>query len=40
MQAKNHASINTKFDPDKGGLLAEISGDNVALCYLLGVLIN
>lgn len=40
MQAKNHASINASFDPSKGGLLAKVYGDNVGLCYLLGVLIN
>lgn len=40
MQVKNRASINAKFDPDKGDLLVEVSGGNVALCYLLGVLIN
>lgn len=26
MQVKNRASINAKFDPDKGDLLAEVSG--------------
>ena len=40
MQVKNRASINAKFDPDKGDLLAEVSGGNVALCYLLGILVG
>ena len=40
MQDKNCAAINAKFDPNKGDLLAKVSGSNVDLCYLLGVLIN
>lgn len=39
MQAKNFASINDQFDR-QGGLLAQVSGSNVDLCYLLGVLVS
>ena len=37
---KIRASINAKFDPNKGNLLAKISGGNVDLCYLLGILVR
>lgn len=40
MQAKNRAFINAQFDLSKGGLLAKVYGDDIGLCYLLGVLIN
>ena len=38
MQDKNCASINAKFNSRKGELLAQVSGSNVDLCYLLGIL--
>ena len=40
MQDKNCAVINAKFDPNKGNLLAKVSGSNVDLCYLLGILVR
>lgn len=40
MQDKNCAAINAKFDPNKGNLLAKVSGSNVDLCYLLGILVG
>ena len=40
MQDKNCAAINAKFDPNKGDLLAKVSGSNVDLCYLLGILVG
>ena len=38
MQDKKCASINAKFNSSKGELLAQVSGSNVDLCYLLGIL--
>lgn len=40
MQDKIRASINAKFDPDKGLLLAEVSGNSFDLSYLLGILVS
>lgn len=40
MQDKNCAVINAKFDLNKGDLLAKVSGSNVDLCYLLGILVR